>query len=554
MATLFVYPKQGEPSTLALDQDTVSIGRAADNTIVLTDPFCSSHHAFICRTPTGFTVRDNGSKNGTYLNGQRLTAPTELVRGDEIAVGSARFLFDRPITAAVEVTDHIAVTTNINTVIPSRDIITRPTTGLRKAAQAENEVLRSERQLFAVLNEVSSALLLHKPLQELLEHILDLLGQHLPMDRGVLLLDEGTPPKLVPRVIRVNDPQLLNRTINLSRGILDMAFGEQLSVLTSDAALDPRFRMRDSIIDAGIHSVMCVPLWTNKDIIGVVYADRIIRREPFTDDDLRLLTLLANLAAVKIENALLVEQALEKERMERELMLAAKIQSDFLPKKQPPCDVFEIAAKNIPCHEVGGDYYDFLPVDRVLTGVVIADVSGKGVGASLLMASLRAALHSEVGPGHVTTDMVAKLNAFVHKSSASNDFISFFYAELNKDNGDLTYVNAGHNPPLHLGREGTVRWLEGTGLCLGMLEGSTYEFRTEATEPGDLVILYTDGITESRNPEGEEFGLDRLLDFARGKAGDPAEDICQSLLQDLAAFTGPVEAADDRTLVVIRRL
>ncbi|MBM3294459.1 MAG: FHA domain-containing protein [Candidatus Aminicenantes bacterium] len=554
MATLFIYPKQGESSTLLLDQESVSIGRSADNTIVLTDPFCSSHHALIFRTPTGFAVRDNGSKNGTYLNGRRLSEPADLARGDEIAVGSARFLFDRPITAAVEVTDHFTATTNINTVIPSRDIISRPATGIRKTAQPETEALRSERQLFAVLNEVSSALLLHKPLQELLEHILDLLGQHLPMDRGVLLLHEGEGRKLIPRVIRVNDPQLLNRTINLSRGILDMAFGEQLSVLTSDASLDPRFRMRDSIIDAGIHSVMCVPLWTNKDIIGVIYADRIIRREPFTDDDLRLLTLLANLAAVKIENALLVEQALEKERMERELLLAAKIQADFLPKKPPPCDTFDIAAKNIPCHEVGGDYYDFLSIDSGRTGVVIADVSGKGVGASLLMASLRAALHSEAGPGHAPPAMVAKLNAFVHKSSASNDFISFFYAELDRENGGLGYVNAGHNPPLLLGSDGEVRWLEGTGLCLGMLGGSAYEFRTEATRPGDLIVLYTDGITESRNPEGEEYGLDRLLAFARANAGASAEAICQCLLQDLAAFTGPVEPADDRTLVVVRRL
>ncbi|MBM3310313.1 MAG: FHA domain-containing protein [Candidatus Aminicenantes bacterium] len=554
MATLFVYPKQGEPSTLTIDQEAITIGRAADNTIVLTDPFCSSRHAVIYRTAAGFAVRDNGSKNGTYLNGRRLTAPADLARGDEIAVGSARFLFDRPITAAVEVTDHVAATTNINTIIPSREILSRPTTGLRKAAQAETEALRSERQLFSVLNEVSSALLLHKPLQELLEHILDLLGQHLPMDRGVLLLGEGKPPKLVPRVIRVNDPQLLNRTINLSRGILDMAYGEQLSVLTSDAALDPRFRMRDSIIDAGIHSVMCVPLWTNKDIIGVFYADRIVRREPFTDDDLRLLTLLANLAAVKIENALLVEQALEKERMERELRLAADIQADFLPKKPPPCDVFEIAGKNIPCHQVGGDYYDFLPIDDSRTGVVVADVSGKGVSASLLMASLRAALHSEVSPGHALTAMVGRLNAFVYKSSAPNAFITFFYAELDKDKGELRYVNAGHNPPLHLRRDGSVGWLEGTGLCLGMLEGSAYELKAESLEPGDLVVLYTDGITESRNSEGEEYGLDRLVDYARGQADAPAEDVCVKLLEDLAAFTGPVEPADDRTLVIVRRL
>jgi len=554
MATLYVYPKQGEHFLLPLDKDQISIGRSADSDIVVADPFCSSRHALVYRTPIGFALKDNGSKNGTYLNGRKISEPTDLARGDEIAVGSARVIFDRPITAVVEVTDQIAMTTNINTVIPSRDILSKPTTGIRKTAQAETDALRSERQLFSVLNEVSSALLLHKPLQELLEHIMDLLGQHLPMDRGVLLLKEGTPTQLVPRVVRVNDPQLLNRTINLSRGILDMAFGEQLSVLTSDAALDPRFRMRDSIIDAGIHSVMCVPLWTNKDIIGVFYADRIVRREPFADDDLRLLTLLANLAAVKIENALLVEQALVKERMERELSLAAQIQKDFLPKALPSCDTFEFAATNIPCHQVGGDYYDFLPIDACRTGIVIADVSGKGVSASLLMASLRAALHSDVGPAREPTAITRKLNEFIHRSSASNAFITFFFGELNRETSELRYVNAGHNPPLQLVAGGEVRWLEGTGLCLGMLSGSAYEVRTATMAPGDILVLYTDGITESRNPGGEEYGLDRLVDFTRTNRGRPAADLCESLLADLVGFTGPVEAADDRTLVVVRRL
>jgi sigma-B regulation protein RsbU (phosphoserine phosphatase) len=150
--------------------------------------------------------------------------------------------------------------------------------------------------------------------------------------------------------------------------------------------------------------------------------------------------------------------------------------------------------------------------------------------------------------------MVGRLNAFVYKSSASNTFITFFCAELDKDKGELRYVNAGHNPPLHLRRDGSVGWLEGTGLCLGMLEGSAYELRAESLQPGDLVVLYTDGITESRNPEGEEYGLERLVDSARGQAEAPAEEACAKLLEDLAVFTGPVEPADDRTLVVVRRL
>jgi serine phosphatase RsbU (regulator of sigma subunit)/pSer/pThr/pTyr-binding forkhead associated (FHA) protein len=553
VTTLFIYPKRGEPSVLPIEKDHVSVGRAAGNDIVVADPFCSNRHAAVSRTSEGFALEDLGSKNGTYLNGRRIEGSVALSRGDEIAVGSTRILFDRPVTASVEVTDDAAAATNVNTAIPSRDILKEPASALRKGAPSDSNALRSERQLFAVLNEVSSALLLHKPLQELLEHILDLLSQHLPMDRGVLLLKEGIPPVLVPRVIRVNDPQLVSRTINLSRGILDMAFGDQLSVLTSDAALDPRFKMRESIIDAGIHSVMCVPLWTAKDVIGVFYADRIVRREPFRDEDLRLLTLLANLAAVKIENALLVEQALANERLERELKLAAEIQKDFLPKAPPAWEGFDIAAQNIPCHEVGGDYYDFLPLDDRLMGIVIADVSGKGVSASLLMASLRAALHSEARPGREPTEIAARLNAFVHCSSAANAFISFFYGELDRETSRIRYVNAGHNPPLHLSAGGESSPLGGTGLCLGMFARTDYETRTAVLKPGDILLLYTDGITESRSPEGEEFGVDRLVAFVNARTGSSASDLCAGILGDLDSFTGPVEAADDRTLVVVKR-
>jgi len=286
MPTLYVYPKQGPPSTLPLDKDAITVGRSADNDVVLVDPFCSGRHAVIFRTPTGFGVRDNGSKNGTYVNGRRIGEPHELRRGDEILVGSARLIYDRPQMAAVEVMEIARSTTNINTAVPSQDMISRPPSAGRSTPLGEADVM-TERRLLSVLGEVSQALLLHKPLQELMEHIMDLIVEHLPMDRGLIMLREGDPAELVPRVARVTDPQLQNRKIQVSRAVMCMAFDQHLSVLTSDAALDPRFQARDSIISAGIRSVMCVPLWTIKDVIGVIYADRIALREPFTEEDLR---------------------------------------------------------------------------------------------------------------------------------------------------------------------------------------------------------------------------------------------------------------------------
>jgi phosphoserine phosphatase RsbU/P len=557
MATLYIYPKDGESYTIPLKDRQVTLGRSAENDIPIPDPFSSSRHALIFPSDTGYAVRDNGSKNGTFVNGKKIGAATELKEGDEILIGSVRILFDKALLTNIELTDAPTVQTNVNTVIPFKDILAKPTQ--RTTIQATipfNEVdqVRAENKIFSVLSEVSQALLLHKPLAELLDHIMDLLSVHLTMDRGVLMLKEGNPVQLIPKVIRINSKHLQTQKIQVSRSIMNMAFEQQLAVLTSDASVDPRFQGRESIISSGIHSAMCVPLWNNKEIIGIIYADRISLLQEFREEDLRLLTLLSNLAAVKIENASLIEQAIEKEKMEREMQLAAQIQKDFLPRTTPSCEKFDIAGKNVSCHQVGGDYYDFLPIDPGRIGITVADVSGKGVSASLLMASLRAALHSEVHSRYEMGAMSAKLNDFVQRSSAINTFITFFFCELNIETGDLTFVNAGHNPPLVVGQDGKMRTLASSGLCLGMLPQMTYEVRKEILKPGDIILMYTDGITESRSPDNEEFGDGRLADICRRNSGAPAGELMNAVFRDLDDFTRKAPAADDRTIVVVKRL
>jgi phosphoserine phosphatase RsbU/P len=558
MATIFIYPKQGDAASVVLKNGPMTLGRAAENDIPLPDPFCSSRHAVIFPGDAGgFAIRDSGSKNGTFLNGKRLTGPVDLKEGDEVLIGSVRIVFNKAIQTNVEVTDVPAPSTNVNTVIPFRDILARPsarTTIQASIPVTEVDEIRAENKMFAVLSEVSRALVLHKPLAELLDHVMDLISAHLSMDRGVLMLKEGNPVQLIPRVVRINNKHLQGQKIQVSKSIMAMAVDEQLAVLTSDAALDPRFQGRESIIDSGIHSAMCVPLWNNREIIGIIYADRISLLQAFGEEDLRLLTLLANLAAVKIENAALIEQAIEKERMERELQLAAQIQKDFLPKSVPKGGPFDIVGRNVPCRQVGGDYYDFIPVAPGRIGITVADVSGKGVSASLLMASLRAALQSEVHPRYRMRDMAAKLNDFVQRSSAINAFITFFFGELDTANGVFGFVNAGHNPPFILDRGGRARFLDSTGLCLGMLPESDYEERADGLATGEMLVLFTDGIIESRDKANEEYGTDRLVEACRKCAGAPAAEVMDAVFKDLDAFTAKAPAADDRTLVVVKRM
>lgn len=556
MPKLFVYPKKGESFCLTLKKEKVSIGRSADNTISVADSFCSGHHAFLYPSESGYAVRDNSSKNGTFVNGKKIQSETELKKGDEILIGLTRIIFDKELSTNVEVMEAAAPSANVNTVIHLKDILKKPdidTTFKADHTVFDAERIKSEHKAYSVLSEVSKALISHMTIEELLDHVMDLICKNLPMDRGILMLKEGNPAQLIPKVVRINNKDLKNRKIQVSQSIINMALDKNSAVLTYDAQSDPRFRMQDSIIKSSIHSAMCVPLWNNKEIIGIVYSDRIYLLDQFSEEDLRLLTLLSNLAAVKIENAKLFEESIEKERIEKELELAAQIQKDLLPKENPECENFEIAGSNIPCHQVGGDYYDFITIDPCRFAISIADVSGKGVSASLLMASLRGALHSEVHPQYKLEDMAAKLNNYVHRSSAINRFITFFFCELNRKSGELRYINAGHNSPLILDRKGKIHRLESCGLCLGVLPSVTYEAKNVTLKPGDVALLFTDGITESLNKENEEFSENRLIRLLKKHSNLPAQKLLERIFDEVDSFTSGAEQIDDMTLIIIKR-
>ena len=254
---------------------------------------------------------------------------------------------------------------------------------------------------------------------------------------------------------------------------------------------------------------------------------------------------------------LLAEEKAKSERLlrriEADLEQAARIQQDLLPKTSPRFEGYDISGINVPCYEVGGDYYDFVAIDADRIGVVIADVSGKGIGASLLMASLRAALLAEVHPGYELGRMAARLSDFVFKSSGPSSFITFFFGELDRRTGELRYINAGHNPPFILGRDGRILSLESSGFPLGMFSGAAYETIAVPFAPGDLAVLFTDGIPEGRNARSEDYTEDRLKTFVREHRALSAADICRKVIEDVHGYACAGEPCDDITLVVVKR-
>ncbi|MFC2164871.1 SpoIIE family protein phosphatase [Acidobacteriota bacterium] len=556
MPKLYIYPKEGDPFQFPLTGEKVSIGRSSETTISVPDPFCSGNHAFFYAGDHGFMLRNNQSKNGTFVNGKRILSEVELKKGDEILVGTTRIVFDKEISSNVEMTDAPSPSANVNTIMNLDDVLKKhdiSTTIQAAARPVELEQIKLKHRLLAIINDVNKALLLHMSLNKLLEHIMDRISEHIPMDRAILMLKEGNPAQHIPKVIRIHNERLKNEKIQVSQSIVNMAINKHAALLISDVQDDSRFKAQDSILKMNIKSAMCVPLYNNKEIMGVIYADRISLLKPFTDDDLELLTLLSNLAAVKIEHSILYEQSIEMEKMEKELELAAQIQKDFLPKKDPGCEKFDITGANIPCYQVGGDFYDFIEIDSDRLGITIADVSGKGVSASLLMASMRARLHAEMNPQYTIEDMATRLNDFVHRDTASNKFITFFFGELNTNTGEFTYINAGHTPPVLLDKKGKVQRLESGGFCLGMFPSVQFMVQKINIDQGDLVSIFTDGLTECRSAANEELTEEGLIKIIKKNRKLQSQNLLEKIYEDLDLFTIGTEQMDDMTLVIIKR-
>lgn len=347
---------------------------------------------------------------------------------------------------------------------------------------------------------------------------------------------------------------------------LDRTFGGDAcgEVAVDDPALEALLAARGAAPEElvpGASHLMAVPIQGEMAPRGlIVVGDKESRRGvgPFGASDRRTLALFANQASIALGNANLHRQALEKQRMDRELELAAEIQRQILPERAPEIAGFELLGWNRPARTVGGDYYDLRRLDDGRVALSVADVTGKGIGAALLVSTLHSALHllhDRVGMG---VELLDRLNRHVLASSGQNKFITLLLAELDADTGHLAYLNAGHNPGLVLraggaGAAGRVDELAPCGMPIGLLPEARYEPRSTHLDPGDLVCLYTDGITECSSPGEEEFGVDRLVECLLERPDAPLADIVARLDRRTREFAAGQPQLDDQTVVLLRR-
>jgi len=416
----------------------------------------------------------------------------------------------------------------------------------------EEEVLKLRRAVgeLSILNEIAVAIGSTMKVEEITELIVSKCIKRIGVEQGAVTLlkeDQADPLKTFVRVI---DTKVENVPYRLGISLTGWMLKNQKPLLINDLSTDKRFS-GISLETEKIKSVLSVPLKVKNRMIGFISLFN-KRGEGFTLEDQRLLSIIAIQSAQTIENARLYEEERKLLVLEEDLKVAQHIQQALLPKENPSIEGMEIYGLSIPAKQVGGDSYDFIQIDDRHLGIAIADVSGKGAPAALLMANLQASLRGQALINHSVKDTVTKVNYMLARSMDKGKFVTLFYGILNIKNKTFTYTNAGHNFPLLLDRDGNLRTLEKGGIVLGMLDNFTYEEETVQLEPGNLLLLYTDGITEATNEMGEMFEEERLLKLFEDNQGISAQKLSQKIVDSVLSFRGTLPQSDDITLVVVK--
>lgn len=552
------YPDRA-PDHFPLGRLRITLGRSARNDLCIPDPFASRVHAEVRREGDEYFLQDLGSANGTVYNGLTVEGTVPLTAGGRIQIGETEIIFDdgtyNSSMGATMITDNTGSMPEATIALTSAD---RTTSGLLEAIEGartkpeEITTTRKEGDLLALISKVGITLLASATLNETLEQIVSLVFEAVPADRCLLMMRDEGSEELRVAVARLRDRVGEVGEIRVSRNVLDEVVMRGKSVLTSDAQHDPRFAS-GTVVLQGIRSVLAVPLGVSEKVFGIIYADSPIADGRFTEDHLKVLTTLASVAAIRVENARLAEARLQQERLERELQLAMEIQQRFQPTAPPVVPGYELQGISFPCYEIGGDYYDFIERENGRLVIALGDVSGKGTAAALLMSSLHASVHAQTGSHDTLSETISAVNRYLADNIPANRFVTLFYAELDPASGALSFLNAGHNPPLIVHAAGTVEQLASGGLPLGIKRNAEYREGRTQMQMGDILVIYSDGVTEAASPSGEEFGATRLYEVVSRNIDASAAGVRDRIESALTKFSQGTQAADDITLVIVKR-
>ncbi len=405
----------------------------------------------------------------------------------------------------------------------------------------------------AILLDTIAEVSRNHDLQQVMRSIVDKAIAVMSAERGLLLLrnDAG---ELELEVARDKQGSPLPPNVQHSQSVPKRVFETGEAVTLMDAAGGDAISLGQSILDLRLLSVMCTPLNTIEETIGVLYVDSKATNKGFTQSDLELFKTLGAQCAMALQNARLLQAFLDKQKMQQSLYIAQDIQTGMLPKEGLQQGNFEMAGFNRACEETGGDYFDYIALPGSRVGLVIGDVSGHGIGAALFMTTARALLRAFAYKQSDPALVVGSVNDFLERDMPPGSFMSLFFGELDTNTGMFRYASAGHNPVLlHRKSAGSFEEFGKTGPALGVVPG--VEYGTGGTAPlqsGDMLLLYTDGLPEAMNPDRELFGLERAKNLMVGLQERPAAEIVNQLVRAVGEHAKREVLEDDLTLVVVK--
>ena len=516
-----------------IDKPLFTIGRRTETDLRLPGADISRLHAEIAldRDSGACVIRDRESRFGTFVNGERIAERT-LAPGDQIRFGQS------DDTAIVFVVDDEA---------PSVE---------RSAVLAAAEL----RQMAALL-EGLRALGSGRVLDEVLALVLDLAIEVTGAERGFIML-ANRERALEFRLARGRGRVTLSgRTFETSRKIPEAVYAAGQQRIVEDLLDGDVAQLHAGTIALGIRHVLCTPLRLVRyveraeqkgadEVIGVLYLDSRERGTLRSTPAQQALETLSAEAAIAIENARLYREALDKAKFEQELKVAAAIQQSLLPTPVRQGPFFATAAASIACRAVGGDFFDYVDLPSGGFGFIVGDVAGKGSPAALLAAAVLGMFSAEAMHQPGPASVITRLNHGLFRRAIESRFLTTFYGIVGRD-GDFTYCNAGHNAPILVSASG-IRRLDTGGRVLGVFENAQFDEETMALQPGDIVVAFSDGVTEALNPAGDEFTDDRLLASVRAHQSKSPEALVEGLLADVRAFCGDATQSDDLTIVLVR--
>lgn len=521
------------PMKMSVEGPTITLGRATDCTVPIKDRYLSRRHAEIVLSDGRWVVRDCGSVNGTLLNGAKIVLPIPLKPGDRIMLGDSEVVFEADDSTsqsqiiALDSDSHAK-----NLAIPIREIDDRARTG--------------------VLASLALQFIDDRSMEDVFEFILDRVVDLLHPSRAALALFGPDRSGFQDVRLRRSDASD-SMDLYISKTLLGEVVEERSVVSFVDTTQDDKLARAQSIVAQNIRSAICAPLLVGDAVLGVLYLDFQAQRGVVTHDDVHLVAQIARFAAVKLETTRLREEAIAKARLDEELRTAYTIQSRLLPATLPVIDGYAFAGSNVPCRTVSGDYYDVVVRPDGRMYFIIADVSGKGITAALVMASVATAFSIFTRSDPSPADLVRDLNTTLAPKTAPTKFVTLVAGVLDPKTGEVEFANAGHVAPLVISRD-RVDQLKTTDMVVGLFASATYRNQRVTLAEGDSLVLFTDGVTEAENAAEDQLGLDPIAEILSTFHGRPAWALLDTIASRVREFAGDTPAGDDVTMLALARV